>query len=631
MKKFLPLLAILVITALSYSSALKNEFTNWDDPAHVLEYPSIRQINFTSLQKIFTETVNNTYHPLTSLSFAIEHHFFGFKPFIFHLDNVLLHLAVVALVYLFCGQCGLSPAAATLATLIFGIHPIHVEAVAWVTARKDVLYAFFYLLALNSYLRYVDTGKKRFYVLTILLGLTSMLAKAMALSLPLILFLCDWLKKRKFSARSIAEKIPFFIYIVPLAAITYKTHSFVSSADAHIARAVLIYLWTFTFYILKFIWPHPLIPLYVLPDPVNLAQPAYLGAVACVALMVILFFVSWKSQIRRWLMFAYSYYFLSIFFLLRTNTYFELNWIVVADRYAYLPVLGFCMLAGYAANQLLERKEVKNVVLRYGALVVVSLISVIMAVTTFKQCKVWKNGLTLWDHAIKNSVGNHLSYNNRGTMYLKEKNWDLALADFSKSIEINSGFPIVYINRGDVYNQLKKYNLAFSDYTKAIVLNPNLAITYSKRGNLLSALGRYDLALKDFDRAIVLNPSDTDSYYNRGTVYGFVGQYEMAIMDFNKTLSLNPGYVLAYHNRGTTYFYQKRYDLALLDFNRAIALDPKYAMAYFNRSRVYFSLGQVEQAWGESLKAQALGYPVDAGYIQMLQSALSGQKNTQVP
>lgn len=623
MKKFLPLFAILIVTAAAYFPSLENEFTNWDDAAHVLEYPSIRELRFTNLKKIFTETVNNTYHPLTSLSFAVEHRFAGFNPFIYHLDNVLLHLAVVALVYLFCRQCGLPLPACVLATLTFGIHPIHAEAVAWVTARKDVLYAVFYMAALNCYLCYAGTGKKRFYVFTVVLGLLSMLAKAMALSLPLVLFLCDWIKKRRFSAGVILEKIPFFVYIIPIAAVTYKTHSFVSSADPQILKAALMCVWTFIFYIQKFFWPYPLVPLYTLPEPVSLAHPAYLWSSFLLVASVILLCTFRRN---RWLKFAFLYYFLSIFFLLRTNTYFELNWIVVADRYMYLPSLGFCLLMGYVITIFAERTKFKNAAFAGAALIVT-----VLAVATFHQCKVWKNGFTLWDHAIKNSAANHLSYNNRGTMYLKEKKWDLALADFSKSIELNPGFPIVYLNRGDVYVQLKKDSLAFNDFTKAILLNPNLPMAYAKRGSLLSNLGRYDLALEDFNRNIALDALSADAYYNCGTVYGIQGKYDLALADFDKAISFKPHYAPAYHNRGTTYFYQGRYDSALADFNKVIELDPQYAMAYFKRAQVYQALGRMEEAWGESLKAQAMGYRVEPAYIQMLKDALAAPKGGRMP
>jgi len=140
---------------------------SWDDPIFLTENRDVRGLNAEHIKAMFGHTVNQTYVPLTSLSFAIEHHFFGYNPFVYHLDNILLHLAVCALVYLFCLQLGLSRLSAGIATIIFGLHPLRVESVAWVTERKDVLYAFFYMLALNHYCRFCRDRRKRFFVLTL--------------------------------------------------------------------------------------------------------------------------------------------------------------------------------------------------------------------------------------------------------------------------------------------------------------------------------------------------------------------------------------------------------------------------------------------------------------------------------
>jgi len=150
------LLAILAITLTSYWSVLSFDFINWDDPSHLTENPLVRSLEFKNINTIFQSTTHRTYNPLTLLSFALEYHFFQYNPFVYHLDNLVLHLAVTALVFFFCLKLGLDLTVAGLAALLFGIHPIHVESVAWITARKDVLYALFYLSALISYLQYIQ-------------------------------------------------------------------------------------------------------------------------------------------------------------------------------------------------------------------------------------------------------------------------------------------------------------------------------------------------------------------------------------------------------------------------------------------------------------------------------------------
>ena len=193
---------ILVITFLVFSPALKGEFLVWDDDNHVVDNAHVRSLAADNIMAIFSSRVNNTYIPLTTLVFAVEYHFFKLNPFIFHFTNIILHLGVCSLVFWLALRLRLTSIGAAMATLIFAIHPMHVESVAWITELKDVLYAIFYLGALHVYLSYIrfpftGNGSKqkpavRFYAWTILFGILSILAKPMAVSLPFILLLMDW-------------------------------------------------------------------------------------------------------------------------------------------------------------------------------------------------------------------------------------------------------------------------------------------------------------------------------------------------------------------------------------------------------------------------------------------------------
>ena len=207
---------------LSFFPCLKADFINWDDDGHILKNTAIYELSPSSIKQIFTQAPNKTYIPLTILSFAIEKHFFCFNPFVFHLDNLLLYIVIVILVLFLAIRIGLSLEASFFAALIFAIHPMRVETVAWVTERKDVLYALFYLLALHQYWSYLKTQSIRYYFSTILLGLISILAKPMALSLPLILLIFDWYYGRSFSKRVFIEKIPFLFYVISIAWISYS-------------------------------------------------------------------------------------------------------------------------------------------------------------------------------------------------------------------------------------------------------------------------------------------------------------------------------------------------------------------------------------------------------------------------
>jgi len=297
MKHTLLIATILIVTFVSLSPVLNNHFTNWDDHIVLTNNERVRTLAANNVKEIFTTTIQQLYIPLTILSFAVEYHFFGYDPFIYHLNNLLLHLSVIGLIYIFALRIGLSTLAAAVAALIFGIHPMHVESVAWVTERKDVLYALFYLLALINYWRYLETGRKLPYTLSLIFGLLSILAKPMALSLPLILLLCDWFFKRKRSWNMWLDKIPFLLYIIPIATITFLIHSeFLLTSNM---GGGLVWIWTFVFYLKKFIAPIILVPLYHLPYPASLAHLQYSLSVGGFILLIFLIFRFRRSALLK--------------------------------------------------------------------------------------------------------------------------------------------------------------------------------------------------------------------------------------------------------------------------------------------------------------------------------------------
>jgi len=383
----LALLVVLLATFLCYIPTLSNDFVYLDDDSHLLDNAFIRGLDAEHIKLMFTQTVQNVYVPLTFLSFALEYHFFQYDPLIYHLDNLLLHMGVTALVFFFALQLGLSVAGAFFAAILFGVHPMHVESVSWVTERKDVLFALFYMMALCAYWRYLVTDKMTFYAVSIVCGLLSILSKPMALSLPLILFVCDWFKGRSFSKSMFWDKVPYFLYIVPIAWITYALNARVPGQNP--ADAVLICVWTAVFYIRKFIFPFILVPMYDLPHPVSLLNPEFLLSVL---LLIFVLAVLFRFRRNRWLMFASLYYVLSMFFLFRYDDVVDKS--IVADRFLYLPCLGICFLAGYGWGRLCAVLSGRRSSLRYAAGVLASILICTLGVKTFMQTRIWNNSIS---------------------------------------------------------------------------------------------------------------------------------------------------------------------------------------------------------------------------------------------
>src|SRR6185503_4750614 len=209
------LLMVLAVTAGAFIPALSAGFVSWDDPAYLLENKQLTTFTWQSIVNIFASGISGNYNPLPIFTFLIEKQFVGFDPFIYHLDNLLLHLLCTALFYKILRMLKVSPMGAMLGALLFGIHPMRVESVAWVTERKDVLYGAFYLGAIIAYLNYITMGstKNKWYVLTLVLGILSLFSKVQAVALPLSMVAIDFLQQRKWLSAKvlIIEKLPFWL------------------------------------------------------------------------------------------------------------------------------------------------------------------------------------------------------------------------------------------------------------------------------------------------------------------------------------------------------------------------------------------------------------------------------------
>jgi len=334
------LFLISIITFISFSSVLDNGFVNWDDPHHLRIKDGVNSLNISDTFDYFTNTTLEIYIPLTITSFAIEHHFFGYNPFVFHLNNLLLHIGVTLLIFSFLKKLGVSNIVAGSATLLFGIHPVHVESVAWITERKDVLYSLFYMLSLNCYCAYIKTKRWDLFRIAVICFILSMLSKPMALSLPLILLLCDFYYRRKLNFKLILEKIPFFIIAGSIGWISYSLH--MRMPVTNIFKSALIWLWTLMFYPSKFLFPIQLTPVSYNPEPVSIIIPSYFSSLLC---LLCILWLCFRIKNKKTIIFSLLYFLFSIFFLLRMDFNGQVNFI--ADHFMYLPMLGFCLIFGY--------------------------------------------------------------------------------------------------------------------------------------------------------------------------------------------------------------------------------------------------------------------------------------------
>jgi len=542
-KWFLPLIPALLAIAV-FIPILGNGFVNWDDPLYVYNNLHIRHLD---LRWIFTAVVASNYHPLTLLSHTLDYRLFGLNPAGHHLTSLILHALNSALVFLLAKRLlggsiekGKSPVpAAMIAALLFAVHPLHVESVAWVSERKDVLSAFFFLLAILAYLPYAKAGNKKFYGLTLLAFILALLSKPMAITLPAVLLILDYYPLKRLNKawkKLLIEKIPFFTISLASAIITVwaqkaggglrglETHSI--STRLYIAARALI------FYLYKLILPVNLSPYYPLPFNTRLLSPRFIFSLIFIVIITILCLYAAKN--RRWPLALWAFYLVT---LAPVSGLVTVGGQAVADRYAYIPTMGFFILAGAAIQRIAQKNDGNGT--RPVIWAVPILIIALLGLQTIRQTAVWQNSVTLMSRAI-NLYPNRaaISYNNRGLAYDKKGKLRLALTDYNRAIAISPEFTEAYINRGIIYGESSLFDKAIKDFSEAISLDPSSAKAYMNRGAAYMSEGDYKSALRDLRQVRTLNPKDAATHFNLGLVYFNIGNKIEALKSMKKAAAL---------------------------------------------------------------------------------------------
>ena len=525
--------ATFIIAALSfaiYVPALSNGFVGWDDPVYVTENENLALGGMELLRWAFTTTTNAQWHPISSLSHAIDFKLFGLEnPFGHHLTSVILHAINSALVFLLTlrliaaagsNRGYLVPAgtfavsSAFITALIFAAHPLHVESVAWVSERRDLLFTLFYLLSILSYTYY---AKERVsgagYLLSLIFFICSVMSKPMAVTLPLVLLIVDFYPLERMArgrgARGfvegfiwrVIEKAPFFIVSLLAAAIAIYamkgSDHIVTLTDTTTLERVLVAIHGYIFYLYKAIIPLNLAPLYPFPDEIRLFSLKYMLPV----FFFILISTICAITVRRERLFTALWLFYLVT-LLPVIGIIRVGAQEAADRYSYLPTLAPFLLAAIILAliyRMLYERTGKAVIM-----IVLLVVSITLINLTVKQARLWSDTITLWSHEIAlypDSVAG--AYYNRGIGYMDKGETKKAIGDLSKAIEMNPGYVSSYNNRGVIYASIRNYDMAIRDFKDALLLDPddvdalkNIALSYSDIGNMAEAEIYYGMAAR---------------------------------------------------------------------------------------------------------------------------------------
>jgi len=493
------------------------------------------------------------YQPLTTLSYALNFKITGMDPAGFHAGNLLFHLLNTILVFLFIRVISKKTTAGLLSALFFGIHPMFVESVAWVSERKDVLYTFFFLLSLIFYVEYADKKKGLPYLfLSFLMFVCSVLSKSTAILLPFILILTDWFLKRKFDWKQLSEKVPFLIISIIIALVTLYSQYTAEFNDFtayqyNLFDRLFLVAYSLLFYLLMFFVPVKFSCIHPYPDKTGLFLPYgyYLAFVVLIILIIVLyrFIKSRQPETRKMYIFGASFFI--IMFILFIQIIPLPGFSVAAERYSYMPYIGLFFIFSMIISNFLEKFESLKNRNKYFLYLVISIFVVFYSVTTYHRNKVWKSNFSLFSDAIKKHPEAAMPYNNRGLAYAQTADLQMAILDFNKAIELKPYFATYHYNRGNALLAEQNYPMAIQDYTASIRYNShNAEASFINRGIAYQESG---FAISSFiDLAAAINQKGqftSIAYFNRGNTRHILNDPKGACSDW--LTALNMGYGVA--------------------------------------------------------------------------------------
>jgi protein O-mannosyl-transferase len=588
---------------------MTHDFVNWDDDVNVTQNRNVQNLNQESIKNMFTTTVIGGYTPLTTLSFAIEHHYFGLNPKVYHTNNIILHLICIVLLFFIMKRLGASIFVTVVVTLLFGIHPMRVESVAWVTERKDMLFTLFYFCAILLYIQFRKTGKYWIYLCSLLVFVLSLLSKIQAVSLPLSLVLIDYLSDKKFHIRQLWNKIPFFTLslITGLAGIYFlrQEGSLETGTILPVYQRLFVGSFSLVVYVIKSIIPYEMSAIY--PFPAKLSAIHYLS-------LPLIFLLAWG--IIKFRKSRTEVIFGSLFFLV--NVIFVLQVIgagqgYLADRFTYVGYTGIFFTYAVIAERMIQGKW-KNLLFAMGIIWIIAL-----SVIGHNRVKVWKNSETLFSDVINKYPRVAVAHNNMGRYFRELNQYERAIESYNKAIEIDPESFNTYSNRGKALFDLGRVDEALEDFNRSIELNNQYVEALSNRGAAHASKNDFETALADLNKALVLDPKNINALSNRSLTFYSVNQFEKAAQDITLYLNLKPDDADMLNLRSLCYNRLNKDQEALADLNRAILLIPSQGVFWQNRAFLLNKMGDKTGALRDIRQAEVLGIQVNPSFVQMLQ------------
>jgi len=559
----------------------------FDDNQYLTDNPLVQNPSLASAERFFTEvlkpsTVVGYYQPLTMLSLMLDYAVGGRENNLlpFHRTSLVLHLLNTILVILLLYLLFDRPLIAAAIGLLFGVHPLTVEPVCWISDRKTLLSTFFALSCLIFYVRYVRTAGHRFYTAAMAAYILALLSKPTSTTLPVVMLLMDYwplgrisnikyqISKLRNGINLILEKIPFFVLGGASAVITYisqmRTVGPAAPAEHPLARSLFVLCHNITFYFYKIIWPVNLSPHYPFPIPMTLSNPVLsaglIGTCAIIALLLIS--LRWtKAAIIGWLIFFTA--------ILPTMGLIGFTNVIAADKFVYLPFIGLLMILAAFLKWLFG--TVRSAALSALAAIIILLLAVAESFAARSSLLCWRNTAALAQRMLTVSPDAAPVHNIFGLTLQAQGSPDKAISHLQQALRINPNYAKASYNLGCILLSQHRFEDAAKYFRYTLQLDPNHAEAHSNLASVLVSQGKLDDAIDHFRRASLLKPGNADILYNLGLALYSQGKIDEAVACFRGAIKIKPDAEI-YYSLGVALYSQGRIDEAVAASQKALEL-----------------------------------------------------------
>lgn len=592
-------LVLAAVTFVGFEQTRLNEFVSYDDPLYITENPHVQApITPKSFAWAFTSSYPSNWHPLTWLSHILDYRLFGLNPTGHHLMNVFFHIANTLLLFWLLQKTTSAVGPSALVAALFALHPLHVESVAWVAERKDLLCGLFWMLTILAYIHYTTRPSTARFLLVILSFVLGLMAKPMMVTLPFVLVLLDFwpLGRFRMAGRErpalllIVEKIPLFVLAGVSSVVTFIVQqragamalSKVVPLQFRMANVPISYI----SYLLKTFYPARLAVLYPHPGEAISVLQAVIYLVILAAATAVVIHIVWRRGRYPWLAVGWLWYLISLVPVIGVV---QIGAHAMTDRFTYLPLTGIFIIVAFGVSELSAKWRYREVILAVSACVVVGA----LVMCTRRQVGYWRNDLALFGHAVEVTERNDIMHDNYGgALFQKGKVYE-AMGHFNEALRINPNRHTAHNNLARVLQLLGKEEQAMSHYRRAVEIKPDFAGGHYNLAGALESQGKQDEATFHYREVLRIEPEHGGAHYSLGMAATQSGQLAEAVEHFRKSLDVRPDWPWTYYNLGVLYYEQGEFDKAIDHVNRALRLKPDYLDAKITLANMLFGLGRI--------------------------------------